>query len=373
MRNPTCDEEALKTIARRSALLAPICEVINDIRSLGTYRNVADTPLDRDRRWRCSYIIPGTDTYRFASKGDAFGYGTNLQNISGGSRGDEEAMAEEIKRGKAISALQKPNMRKMMVPDPGYTITELDLPQADARIVAWDSNALKLKAIFKDPTKDLHTENAKTVFGECKGKEDPRRYFAKEGVHATNYLVKARTLAATLKCSEAQAQHFIDTWFKANPEIPVWHTRIYNDIFTKKYVENIWGYRRYCFDRIEEEIKEAVAWIGQSTVAITTNIGLREVDKDLCTHGVDVLMQVHDSVVFQVWTKDGPDLCKKIMDRMIVEIPYDDPLRMIPDMKCSEVSWGECSKRPEWLQTNKVINVPHSITQTEGQEVRQAV
>lgn len=357
----TCNEEALIKISKREPLLAPICEVINDTRSLGTFRAVCDVPLDRDFRFRCSYKIPGATTYRFASKSDAFGYGTNLANISGGSRGDEEAAAHEIKRGMAISGLMKPNLRKLFIPDEGYTLCEYDLPQADARIVAWDSDDETLKEIFNDPTRDIHTENARTVFGECHGKLDPRRYFAKEGVHATNYLVTATTLAATLHCTVPQAQHFIDTWFKSHPKIPQWHQRLSSEASTRKYVENVFGYRRYCFDRLENEIKEIVAWIGQSTVAIVTNTGLARVDTDLCTKGVDLLLQCHDSAVFQIWTKDGPTLAKAIMERMMVEVPYPDPLIMIPDAKFSEVSWGDCDKRGEWLKAN-VISLPTAAT-----------
>lgn len=371
-KKPTTDEEALIKIAKRDPLLAPICEVINDVRSLGTFRSVCDVPLDKDFRFRCSYKIPGTTTYRFASKSDAFGFGTNLANISGGSRGDEEALAKEIRRGMAISGLIKPNLRKLFIPDTGYTICEFDLPQADARVVAWDANDETLKAIFNDPTRDIHTENAKLVFGECFGKEDPRRYFAKEAVHATNYLVTAITLAATLHCTVPQATNFIFTWFKLHPKIPAWHNRLRGEAATRKYVENAFGYRRYCFDRLEDEIKEIVAWIGQSTVAVVTNTGLARVDADLCTKGVDLLLQCHDSAVFQIWTKDGSALAKAILERMMVEVPYDDPLIMVPDAKFSEISWGDCEKRSEWLKSEKTINVPHQITQA-GEVLRTPV
>jgi DNA polymerase I-like protein with 3'-5' exonuclease and polymerase domains/uracil-DNA glycosylase len=343
---PTCDDEALTTIGKRSPLLAPICEFINDVRSLGTHRAVCQVPL-RDGRIRCSYAIPGTDTYRFASKSDAFGYGTNLQNITSGTEDiDPEMLEDAIAKG----VLLKPNLRKLLVPDPGYTLVEYDLPQADAQVVAWDSGDAVLKAIFRDPLRDLHTENAIAIFGSCSGKGDPRRQLAKIGVHAVNYGATPFALAPALGITKQQAQEFIDKWFAAHPEIVRWHTSIRNDIERQRYIENAFGYRRYCFDRIESDFKEALAWKPQSTVAIITNTGLRQVDRDLGTHGVQFLLQVHDSAVFQIWTADGPKLARDIRDRMVVTVPYEDPLEMVPEAKFSDHSWGECKKRPEWLK-----------------------
>jgi DNA polymerase-1 len=345
-KKPTCDEDALRALAKRNPLLAPICSFINDIRSLGTYRAVCSVPLDRDGRIRCSYSIPGTDTYRFNSKSDAFGFGTNLQNITSGTEDlDPERLAEALAKG----VLLKPNLRKLLVPDAGYTLVEFDLPQADAQVVAWEAGDEKLKAIFRDPTRDLHTENARDIFGECAGKGDPRRQMAKIGVHAVDYDVKARTLAIALGISEKQAQAFIDMWFRKHPEIKAWQDRTKYEMESRRYIENAFGYRRYCFDRIDEDLKHALAWTPQSTVSIITNTGIRRVDEDLGTRGVEFLLQVHDSAVFQIWTKDGPHLARAIQERMTIEVPYSDPLRMVPEGKFSESSWGECTKREEWL------------------------
>lgn len=352
----TFDEGAMEQYARREPLLAPICLFINDIRSLGTFKNVIDCDRDTDRRLRCSYTIPGTDTYRFSSSTDAFGFGTNLQNITSGTSGKAEEIAALVAKG----VLVKPNLRKLITPDPGMTICEFDLPQADARIVAWEANDPILKAIFKDPSRDLHTENARAIFGACTGKEDPRRQYAKVGVHAVNYGATARVLAAALGITERQAQEFIDKWFIAHPAIATydkrgvlvggWHFRLLHEATTRKYVENVFGYRRYCFDRIDSEKKEIFAWGPQSTVAVVTNTGIRQTVRELSMEGVEFLLQVHDSAVFQFPTSK-PQLARAIQQRMMVECPFEgDPLVMVPDAKFSEVSWGDCAKRQEWLQ-----------------------
>ena len=350
---PTCDEKAMESISKREPLLGPICEFINEIRSLGSHRAVCRTPLDGDDRLRCSYSIPGTDTYRFNSSSDAFGFGTNLQNITAGTEGTPEEIEALVERG----ILLKPNLRKLFVPDEGYTICEYDLPQADAQVVAWEAEDDELKEIFRDPDRDLHNENAITIFGadafepgsDKKRVRPQARQYAKVGVHAADYDVTARTLAIALGISVAMAEEFLRKWFKAHPNIKDWQNTVKRNILTQRFVENAFGYRRYCFDRIENDFKEALAWIPQSTVAIVTNTGIRDADAALCTKGVDFLLQVHDSAVWQVRTSDGPELAKEIQRHMTVPVPYDDPLIMIPDAKFSEASWGECKRRKEWL------------------------
>lgn len=357
-KKPTTDEAALEKLSKRDPLVAPICEFINDVRSLGTFRAVCSVPLDHDGRLRCSYSIPGTDTYRFNSTSDAFGFGTNLQNITAGTNGSPEEIAELRARG----VLLKPNLRKLFVPDPGFTIAEYDLPQADAQVVAWEAQDDHLKAIFRDPRRDLHSENAVTIFGKdawlpgCEGslpgKKTVRpeaRQYAKVGVHAANYDVKAVTLAAALGTSVAQAESFINTWFRAHPNIRDWQNTIRAQMVTRRYIENAFGYRRYCFDRPDTEFKEALAWIPQSTVALVTNTGIMNVENELLTQFVFFLLQVHDSAAFQFPLANGPRLAKEIQRCMTVAVPYDDPLEMIPDAKFSEVSWGEGERR-DWLK-----------------------
>ena len=81
-RKPTVDDEALPTIAKREPLLFPLIERLQELRSIGVFSSTfVQMPLDHDMRARCSYNVVGTETFRFNSSQDAFGFGTNLQNI----------------------------------------------------------------------------------------------------------------------------------------------------------------------------------------------------------------------------------------------------------------------------------------------------
>jgi uracil-DNA glycosylase len=87
-KRPTCDDDALKTIAHKNPILKPLLDVIAEKRSLGVFLSTfCMMPLDTDGRMRTSYNLAGTETFRLNSSENAFGSGGNLQNIP---KGEEE-------------------------------------------------------------------------------------------------------------------------------------------------------------------------------------------------------------------------------------------------------------------------------------------
>lgn len=337
-RRRTCNADALDTIAKREVLVAPICYGINDVRSLGTFKSVTSKELDIGNRMRCSYQVPGTETYRYNSSEDAFGYGTNLQNVSAGNERDQA--------GKLLPKdhhFYRPNLRKMFIPDPGFAMAEHDLAQADARIVAWESNCPSLKELFNDPSRDLHNEHCEIIFGRYTGEGDPNRQRAKVFVHAANYGATAGVLAAALGITVHEADRHLARYFGERPEIRAWHETVGIQLQTKRYVENVFGYRRFYFDRIEDLLKEALAWIPQSTVAIAVNIGIKQVERTL--PWAEFLLQVHDSAVHQFPamslhpTEKNFETIRQVME---VPLPYDDPMTIPVSGGWSLKSWGDC-------------------------------
>jgi DNA polymerase-1 len=231
-----------------------------------------------------------------------------------------------------------PNVRKLFKPDPGFILCDCDLDQADARVVAWDANAPKLKEIFNDPTKDLHDENALALYGRVDKRTRP---LAKRGVHATNYVITARSLGRALGISTTEAERFISVWFSTHPEIPVWHDTIQQDLAYTRTVKNAFGFRKVFFDRVESLLPQAVAWIPQSTVAIVINKGLLNLHRRLPQ--VQILSQVHDSLVFQIPQRQYPDVLPIIKECLTIPVPYEnDPLIIPVSAQVSKRSWGEC-------------------------------
>ena len=254
--------------------------------------------------------------------------------------------------------IQLPNVRKLFLPDPGKVLVEVDLARADAQVVAWEADDETLKELFR-ANADIHTANALAIFGGPgpidKGLPgyaawDFKRQKAKVGVHAVNYGCKAKTLSEHLNCSVAQAEDFINRWFSAHPKVLAWQRRVETDISLRGCVENKWGYKYHFFDRVDKLLPEALAWIGQSTVAITINQALVKIDELLPQ--VEILYQVHDSILMQLPEASAPSLIPHILDLCHVPIPYADPLIIPPTLQWSAKSWGDLKK---WEPANAKI------------------
>lgn len=232
-----------------------------------------------------------------------------------------------------------PNIRKLFIPDPGYTICDTDLDRADLQVVVWEANDDDLKSKLRDGA-DIHLENAKDIFGVDSAKA--KRPLAKAGVHATNYGANARTLARALGITIREAELFQRRWFDAHPGISDWHARVLGMVQGARTVRNAFGFRRYYFDRVDHILPEALAWIPQSTVAVVTNKGIVNLHEKVPE--VQILLQVHDSLVWQVRTSMFHYVKPRVKKALEVIVPYEDPLIIPVGLKASEKSWGECGE-----------------------------
>jgi DNA polymerase I-like protein with 3'-5' exonuclease and polymerase domains len=229
----------------------------------------------------------------------------------------------------------------MFVPDPGHVILDFDLSSADLRVVIKESGARKLQAII-DAGEDVYgTLAARRTNTPYQGKKHPDRQTMKTVAHALDYVGGVNTISANTGLPRSEIDALKKWYFKENPEIPQWHTSIDRDLRTTRRVKNRWGFQRIYFDRLETLLTQATAWVGQSTVAITINKGLLRIAIELLW--VQLLLQVHDSVVVQI----PESMCtleniQRIKECLLVEIPYKIPLVIPVDCKMSSVSWGEC-------------------------------
>ena len=341
---PTLDDDALDTIARREPLLSPIIHRIREMRSIGVFLSTfVRAKPDYDGRIRSSFNPAGTETFRYSSSTNAFDSGLNLQNIP---KGDEEPEA---------GAFPLPNIRKLFVPDPGYTFFDIDLDRADLQVVVWEAEDEELKTALREGI-DLHLLNAGSVFGitaltldnlrdadfvrDAKHRFGRQRQFAKAWVHGTNYGGGARTMAINCGITVAEAERYRARWFYLHPGIKKWHDRTEASLRSTRSVSNKFGYKRHYFDRVEGLLPEALAWVPQSTVAITINKAWQRIYEE--EKRIEVLLQVHDSLGGQYPTYLGEWAQKRIIDLARVEIPYPDPLVIPVGIKTSTVSWGDC-------------------------------
>lgn len=89
-RYPTADKDAIKEWCDKAEpIYRPLLQAIADFRSLQVYRSTfALAAIDPDGQWRCSINVAGPHTFRFSTGKDAFGYGSNMQNLPKGNEDD---------------------------------------------------------------------------------------------------------------------------------------------------------------------------------------------------------------------------------------------------------------------------------------------
>jgi DNA polymerase I len=258
-----------------------------------------------------------------------------------------------------------PNIRKMFIPDCGYTVFDVDLAGADAQVVAYEAEDLDLIEAFKKGL-DVHSKNAEDMWGtkftqlagtKDNGPKSKKRKECKQGVHATNYGGGPRTLAKVLGWTVREAEDFQRRWFSLHPGIKKnFHQRVESSLRSSRMVTNRFGNRRVYFDRIDSCFTEALAWIPQSTVAeVSFRGGLQLLERTGSTYGprgnllsfgwVEMLLQVHDSLVFQVRSSNEHRL-EEIRSHLRYPIPYETPheLTIQWGIARSRVSWGDCEE-----------------------------
>lgn len=229
--------------------------------------------------------------------------------------------------------LKMPNVRELFIPDPGMVIAEADLTKADLHVVVWEADDAELKQQLANGT-DVYREAGKVVglteYGLCK------RF-----IHLTNYGGSARTCGSACGLTTHNADKAQRAWFGAHPGIKQWHDRTRAQLEHNRTITNAFGYHRMYFDRISASmLREALAWVPQSTVACVTNRAWVNIE-DKFGEWLEVLLQVHDSLLFQYpWGLHTTGTRNMLLKELQVVVPYDDPLVIPWGLKSSPESWG---------------------------------
>lgn len=247
-----------------------------------------------------------------------------------------------------------PAIRRLYRPDPDYVLVDVDYDRADAQFVGWESDEPELKHIFQSGL-DIYTDEAKWLY-QVPTIKPAQRQALKSVVHAADYAGKARTLASTAGVTVARMEQWLDErWIGRHPGLGRWHNRIKQQVAFSRQVHNIWGFRRFYFDRIDNVLPQALAWIAQSSVAITINKAMLRVKRELPE--AQLLLQVHDSLLLQVPAELCPAIFPVVMEKMRIVVPYPDPLIIPVSLKYSTRSWGEMQK---WSPGQEMMEIQHA-------------
>lgn len=249
----------------------------------------------------------------------------------------------------SVPHFKRPNIRTLFQTEPGYLLVDADLSGADAQVVFAEAEEWSTVERLGTGAK-LHVETAKAFYGEkferaegdVKNKlSEAGRYYAsmKQAAHASAYGASGRTIALTQGWPISEGERFKKLYLhQLHPGIGEWQNRVEVELRTTRTTSNRFGYRIHWFDRIDSVFTEALAWGPQSTVAITTKRARKRIRREFPF--VEFLVQVHDSLVFQLPLSERAAL-PEIALALEVPIPYSRELIIPWKLATSERSWGE--------------------------------
>jgi len=344
VRKVSLDRSALERLGENYINARPFVNHILAIRDLAKQKEVLDTQVDLDNRFRSSFNIAGTETGRPSSSESAFGTGGNAQNIA-------------------------PGLRHVFMADPGHLLFVIDFEQSEARDVGFIIGCLFGDWSYLDACEsfDLHTSNAKLVWPELKWTGDPSedrqianrtfyrdftyRDMAKRGSHLTNYMGTAFTMARHLKVPQKVADEFQNRYCRganaAFPCIPLYWQWAIEQIQTTYKIVTPFGRERHFFGNTRDDAtaREAIAFVPQSTTSDRTNLGFWRVWKHLPE--VKLLGQGYDSITFEVKENtDTKEIVREVARLLATEIsdPRSGRSYSVPvDVKAG-YNWGYVSE-----------------------------
>ena len=314
----TTNREALEKLKIYS-IAEPLINHILLYRDLGKKISFLKTEIDPDSRIRTSFNIAGTVTGRLSSSHSDFGSGTNLQNI-------------------------EKKLRRVIIADPGMKFANIDLEQSDARNVG----ALLINMFHNDPSRstncsayldacesgDLHTAVCRMAWpelpwtGDAKSDREVADYLAyrdlsfrdmaKKLGHGTNYYGQPPTMAKHTKVDRAPIELFQKKYFAAFPHIRYWHDETRRQLLTTGTLITPFGRRRRFFGRLDDDstLREAIAYIPQSMTADEIDEGILRLWR---LNKVQLLIQVHDSILFQYPEELEPTIIPIAMQALQIE------------------------------------------------------
>jgi DNA polymerase I-like protein with 3'-5' exonuclease and polymerase domains len=225
-------------------------------------------------------------------------------------------------------------MLRFLCADEGFVLYNLDLSQAENRIVAYIAPEPAMIHAFESKI-DIHSQTGSLIFGDpidVIRQEDKdevqcalgdgvhtKRFWGKKSNHSFNYDLGYKAFAYLMEMEEKESKWIIERYHHVYPGVRQYHAWVRAALQKNRTLENLMGRRRTFMDRWGDDLfKESYAQIPQSTVAdIINRRGI-----NYLYYGqehfkpVDILDQVHDAIVLQMsyvqytWTQHADCLMR---------------------------------------------------------------
>jgi len=282
----------------------------------------------KTKRVHTSFLLAATNTGRLASSDP------NLQNIP-------------------IKTEDGREIRKAFIAEKKNILISADYNQIEMRILADIADVKELKKAFKN-NEDIHVLTASQVFGVSIDKvNDDLRRKAKAINFGIIYGITQYGLAKQISVSNQEALDFINSYFKKFPEIKDYMNSTINACRKRGYVNNIFGRRIHLrgindknFSVRSFQERAAINAPIQGSAADIIRLAMMKIDRIIegdKKFQTQMLLQIHDELIFECSEKNKDYVKKIIKDTMISVSKSDYHMFSIP----LEVSinagknWGE--------------------------------
>lgn len=352
VRRVSCNRECLEKLQAYFYPL-PIINCIFEIRDLGKKISVLSSKVDYEGRYRSSWSPSATETGRWSSSKDAFGEGGNQQNIT-------------------------PELRRIFVADRGKKLFHFDQEQAESRVVG-----LLLKALCNESTYleacekgDLHTNVAKLLWPEqVRDRKSAEvlfyRHFSyrdmsKRGGHLSNYKGGPMRMSRALQLPYRMCEDFQEDYY-SRFGFSKWFTWTARELQLHQSLTTPLGMRRDFFGNPYDDavLREAIAFIPQSTVGQLTALIAKRVERELPI--LEPLTNDHDGFTWQF--PDDRALERELVEKVLAlaEIPIqlNGHVLKIPIEISLGWNWASAERPPYTIKNN-----PDGLVKWRGEDGR---
>lgn len=310
---PSTDEETLQELSIQYELPRLILEYRSLSKLKSTYTDKLPVQIsERTGRVHTSYQQAVTSTGRLSSTSP------NLQNIP-------------------IKTQQGKRIRESFITKKSYKILSADYSQIELRIMAHLSKDKNLCNAFLN-MEDVHKATASEVFGiEASKVTNEQRRAAKTINFGLIYGMSAFGLSKQLSISMNEAKSYIETYFLRYPGVKNYMEESKEFARNNGYVQTIYGRRLYLPDikssqaqRRNYAERTAINAPVQGSAADIIKIVMIEIDKWIEKERADVqmIMQVHDELVFEVKKEILEKDIKSIIEIMENSVKLSLPLKV---------------------------------------------
>ena len=277
-----------------------------------TYVDALIQASDNSFRVHSSFIQTGTATGRLSSREP------NLQNIP--------IRTEEGRR-----------IRESFIAEDGAVLISADYSQIELTVLAHFSQDTNLVAAFIEGT-DVHKRTASLIFGvKEEAVTEEQRRIAKTINFGVIYGMGAFKLSRTLGIPRAQADEFINTYFKTYSGVRSFFDDLIKRTEESGFVSTLFGRRRNIplinsVNKIEKAAAERVALNTpiQGSAADIVKKAMLDVDGALREQGegARLLLQVHDELILECPQKYAQQTALLVQEKMENAVHLTVPLRV---------------------------------------------